>query len=76
MARISGGTDVSRGLGSSPKCTSDCAITRRVVYVPVLKKEERRLRSVGGMAARRCVAVLGRLEQRREGQIRDGAMSL
>lgn len=74
MARISGGTDVSRGLGSSQKCTSDCAITDRGVCVPVPEKEERWLRrSVGGMAALRGTAVLGRLEQRREGQIRDGA---
>lgn len=52
MARISGGTDVSRGLGSSQKCTSDCAIAHRVVCVPVPKEEEQWLRrSVGGMAA-------------------------
>lgn len=70
MARIS----VSRELGSSPKCTSDCAITHRIVCVPVMKKEGRWLRrSVGSTGALCQIAVLRRLEQGREGHVWDKA---
>ena len=34
-----GGKDVSRGLGSSQKYPSDCAITHRLVYVSRMRKE-------------------------------------